>query len=71
MISTQLALDTGTIVKDSQDAYERGSLLGSSLSLNTQAKYVSSSLTIGLPIEAPSRLNADDYVVYYRVDISI
>lgn len=71
LLSTQLALDTGTIVEDSQDAYERGSLFGSSVSLKTQAKYASSSLTFGFPIEAPSRLSADDYVVYYRVDISI
>ncbi|WP_172380754.1 ShlB/FhaC/HecB family hemolysin secretion/activation protein [Vibrio sp. Vb339] len=70
-LSAQVALDTGTIVEDSQDAYERGSLLGSSVSLKTQAKYASSSLTFGCPIEAPSRLSADDYVVYYRVDVSI
>ncbi|MEF1282702.1 ShlB/FhaC/HecB family hemolysin secretion/activation protein [Vibrio sp. M250220] len=71
LVSTQLALDTGTIVEDSQDAFERGSLFGSSLSLKTQAQYVSSSLTFGFPIEAPSRLHVDDYVVYYRVDVSI
>lgn len=71
LVSTQLALDTGTIVEDSKDAFERGSLLGSSVSLKTQAQYASSSLTFGFPIEAPSRLHVDDYVVYYRVDISI
>ncbi|EOW2078304.1 MULTISPECIES: ShlB/FhaC/HecB family hemolysin secretion/activation protein [Vibrio] len=71
LLSMQVALDTGTIVEDSKDTYEKGSLLGSSVSLQTQAKYVSSSLTFGFPIEVPSRLSADDYVVYYRVDFSI
>lgn len=69
-ISTQLAFDTGSIVQDSQDQYEGGSLLGTSWSLKTQAKYGSSSLSVGLPIEAPSRLNADDYVVNYRINVT-
>lgn len=69
-ITTQIALDTGTIAKDNQDQYEGGSLLGTSWSLNSQAKYASSSLAIGLPIEAPSRLNADDYVVHYRINVT-
>lgn len=69
-ITTVLALDTGTIVEDNRDQYEGGSLLGTSWSLNSQTKYASSSLAIGLPIEAPSQLNADDYVVHYRVNVT-
>jgi len=69
-ITTVLALDTGTISEDNRDQYEGGSLLGTSWSLNSQAKYASSSLAIGLPIEAPSRSNVDDYVVHYRVNVT-
>ncbi len=69
-VSTQLALDTGSIVKDKQDKLERGSLMGGSFALRTQAKYFSGSLSAGFPIEAPGRLNADDYVVYYRLNVS-
>ncbi len=67
----QVALDTVTIVEDSKDTYEKGFLVSSSVSLQTLAMCVSSSLTFGFPIEVPSRLSADDYVVYYRVDFSI
>ena len=67
-LTTVLALDTGTIAADKQDQFERGSLLGGSWSLKTQAMYGSSSLTVGFPIEGPSQLNADDYVVNYRIN---
>lgn len=69
-VSAQLALDSGSIVKDSRDALERGSLLGTSLSLNTRNSYVSTSLTLGAPLQSPQRLNADDTVVYYQINIT-
>ncbi len=69
-VSAQIALDTGSIVKDKQDELERGSLMGGSLALRTQAKHFSGSLSVGFPIAAPSRLNADDYVVYYRLNVN-
>lgn len=70
-ISGQMALDTGTIIKDSSDAYEGGSLLGSAVSVSTQSTYLSSSFSVGFPIESPAWLNPDDYVIYYRVDLTI
>ncbi len=69
-IAAQVALDTGSIAKDKQDKLERGSLMGGSLALRTQAAYFSSSLSAGFPIEAPQRLNADDYVIYYRLNMN-
>ncbi|KJY81445.1 hemolysin activator protein [Vibrio galatheae] len=67
----QLALDTGSIAKDVADQYERGSLMGSSLSIKTSQNYMSTALGLGVPIAAPSRLQNDDYVVYYRIDIKL
>ncbi|MGF1719549.1 ShlB/FhaC/HecB family hemolysin secretion/activation protein [Vibrio kyushuensis] len=70
-VSTQLALDTGTIAKDGDDLYERGTLTGTSLAVRTQHQYGSSSVTVGLPLSSPSRLNADDYVIYYQLNVKI
>ncbi|WP_374144836.1 ShlB/FhaC/HecB family hemolysin secretion/activation protein [Vibrio sp. NTOU-M3] len=70
-ISATLALDTGTIAKDKVDAFEEGSLTGTSLSIKTRSENISSSLSVGFPIDAPERLNADDYVLYYRLDLAI
>lgn len=71
LVSAQLGLDTGSIAKDSSDKYEGGSLMGTSLALTTSQKHLSSSLMLGAPIAAPSRLKSDDFVVYYRVDIKV
>ncbi|MCF7360841.1 ShlB/FhaC/HecB family hemolysin secretion/activation protein [Vibrio sp. A1-b2] len=70
-VTSRLALDTGSIAKDSSDEYERGSMMGSSLGLFTQSQYASSSLSIGVPLAAPSRINHDDYVIYYRITVKI
>jgi len=70
-VSAQLALDTGTIAKDGDDLYERGTLTGASLALRTQNQYGSSSFTVGFPLSLPSRLNADDYVIYYQLNVQI
>lgn len=70
-VTANVALDTGSIAKDSSDQFERGSLLGSSIALNAQHAQFSTALTLALPIESPSRLKADDYVVYYRLSITI
>lgn len=71
LVSAQLALDTGSIVQDDNDKYEKGSLVGSSAGLRTQTRNVSTSLTLGMPIIAPSFMENDDYVVYYRINITI
>jgi hemolysin activation/secretion protein len=70
-LSAQLAVDAGSIVKDQNDALEGGSLMGSSLSLNTRSRDVASHLSIGVPITSPGNLSADNYVVYYRLNIAI
>lgn len=70
-LSVQWALDTGSIVKDRKDALENGSLLGTSLGINTRNSKFSSQLSIGVPLEAPSRLKADDYVIYYQLNLAI
>lgn len=70
-LSGQLALDTGSIVKDSKDRLERGSLLGSNLGLKTRSAHFSSDLSIGVPLQSPSRLNVDDYVIYYQLNVAL
>lgn len=70
-ISSQLALDTGGIKKDDFDELEKGSLAGASLSLLARAKHHSSSFSVGFPLQSPSRLQADDYVIYYRLDFAL
>lgn len=69
--SAQLAIDTGSIAKDKEDVFERGTLTGTSLSLRAHNSHYSSRFTIGFPISAPSRLNPDDYVIYYQIDLMI
>jgi len=69
-VNAQLALDSGAIVTDSRDELERGSLMGTSLSLNTRNAHISTSLTLGAPLHSPKRLNADDTVVYYQINIA-
>lgn len=70
-VSTQLSLDTGTIAKDGDDLYERGTLTGTNLALRTQNQYSSSSLALGFPLSSPSRLTVDDYVIYYQLNVQI
>ncbi|WP_375748933.1 ShlB/FhaC/HecB family hemolysin secretion/activation protein [Vibrio sp. HN007] len=69
-VRTQWAMDTGTIVPDSTDAFERGSLWGTSFSLSTANPTLSTGLTVGFPMAAPSRLKVDDYVLYYRLNLT-
>ncbi|WP_456295098.1 ShlB/FhaC/HecB family hemolysin secretion/activation protein [Vibrio sp. AK197] len=66
-VSAVLALDTGSIVPDSQDKFERGSLLGTSLGFMTRHSYYSSSVSLGFPLQSPSRLPTDDYVINYQI----
>lgn len=70
-VSTELALDTGSIAKDHSDELERGSMLGSSLAIRLQNTYYSSSFNVGFPIESPDYLNADDYVIYYQLNFTL
>ncbi|ASA58319.1 hemolysin activator protein [Vibrio gazogenes] len=70
-VSAQWAVDTGSIVRDKNDALERGSLMGSSLGIQTRSRRVSSSLAIGMPLDAPGALDADHYIVNYRLNIAI
>ncbi|WP_317918659.1 ShlB/FhaC/HecB family hemolysin secretion/activation protein [Vibrio sp. MACH09] len=69
-VSTQWAIDTGSIVKDSRDALEKGSLMGAYVAINTRSTLLSSQFSIGLPIETPSRLKGDDYVVNYQLTMA-
>ncbi|SHE57738.1 ShlB/FhaC/HecB family hemolysin secretion/activation protein [Vibrio gazogenes] len=70
-VSALWAVDTGSIVRDKNDALERGSLMGSSLGIQTRSRRVSSSLAIGMPLDAPGALDADHYIVNYRLNIAI
>ena len=70
-VSSQLALDTGSIKKDSLDALEKGALMGSSVSLMARGTHYASSFSVGFPIQSPSRLHADDVVIYYRLDLNL
>ncbi|MFW7523639.1 ShlB/FhaC/HecB family hemolysin secretion/activation protein [Vibrio ostreicida] len=70
-VSLNVALDMGSIAKDPVDESERGSLAGASFGIKTRSKHASSSLSLGLPLAFPSQLKADDYVVYYRLELSI
>lgn len=70
-VSAQFAIDTGAISPDKFDDYERGHLTGTSLTLRTANQHWSSSFSAGFPIDAPSRLNVNDYSLYYRIDLKI
>ncbi|SHO57668.1 ShlB/FhaC/HecB family hemolysin secretion/activation protein [Vibrio quintilis] len=69
-MSLQWAIDTGSIVKDKRDRFERGSLLGTSLALQTRSEHLSSRLSVGTPLASPGRLDADDYVLYYQMSMA-
>ncbi|QMV13845.1 ShlB/FhaC/HecB family hemolysin secretion/activation protein [Vibrio spartinae] len=70
-VSAQWAVDTGSIVRDKNDALERGSLMGTRLAIRTRSRRFSSSIAIGMPLDAPGALDADHYIVNYRLNIAI
>jgi len=70
-VTSQLALDTGSIKKDKFDEFEKGSLMGASVSLMTRATHYASSFAVGIPIQNPRRLHADDYVIYCRLNLTL
>lgn len=70
-VSSQLAVDTGAIHPDKYDRFERGHLTGAGLSVSSQANHYTSSITLGVPLETPEWLDADDYSLYYRINVSI
>ncbi|WP_070969407.1 ShlB/FhaC/HecB family hemolysin secretion/activation protein [Vibrio sonorensis] len=69
-LQAQWAIDTGTIVPDSQDAYENGSLMGTSVAFRLLGQHYKAVAAIGFPIAAPSRLHVDDYVIYYQLNLT-
>ncbi|MEI8631498.1 hypothetical protein P4S72_03960 [Vibrio sp. PP-XX7] len=58
-------------MKDKQDQFERGSLMGTSVSFSTRSKLISNRFSVGMPIAAPGRLAADDYVIYYQLNVAV
>ncbi|MDB1125441.1 ShlB/FhaC/HecB family hemolysin secretion/activation protein [Vibrio algarum] len=68
-LTANVAVDTGQIIKDSSNPFEQGALTGASVGVNSSSNNLSSSFSIGLPLEAPSRLQNDDYVIYFRLDL--
>lgn len=44
--------------------------MGAYVAINTRSTLLSSQFSIGLPIETPSRLKGDDYVVNYQLTMA-
>lgn len=68
-ISSVLALDIGAIHPDQFDPYEKGHLTGASFALSSGNQHYSSSVSVGLPIDAPRWLTPDSYVLNYSVSL--
>ncbi|ELI1809569.1 ShlB/FhaC/HecB family hemolysin secretion/activation protein [Vibrio fluvialis] len=68
-IYSVLALDTGAIHPDQYDPYEKGHLTGTSLALSSGNQHYASSVSVGLPIDAPHWLNPDSYVLNYLISV--
>lgn len=70
-LSSRISIDIGAIHPDKYDRFERGHLTGAGLSVSSQSNYYTSSITLGIPLETPEWLDADDYSLYYRITVRI
>ncbi|MBB1202856.1 ShlB/FhaC/HecB family hemolysin secretion/activation protein [Enterobacteriaceae bacterium 89] len=69
-VSSLLALDGGWLHSDKFDSYSAGTLWGTAAGLSTANRWVSTSLTVGVPLAYPDWLGPDHLTVYYRVAVA-
>ena len=69
-LSATVALDAGHVVNQKRIT-EGGTLTGTSLGLELAGRWLSQSLTFGIPLSYPDRLNPDKQVVYWQATVSL
>lgn len=69
-VSTLVALDGGWLHSDRLDPYASGTLWGAAAGLSTANRWVSTSLTAGIPLAYPDWLGPDHLSLYYRVAVA-
>ena len=69
-LSATVALDAGHVVNQ-KGITEGGTLTGTSLGLELAGRWLSQSLTFGIPLSYPDRLNPDKQVVYWQATVSL
>ncbi|MEH3543867.1 ShlB/FhaC/HecB family hemolysin secretion/activation protein [Klebsiella variicola] len=69
-LSATVALDAGHVVNQ-KGITEGGTLTGTSLGLELAGRWLSQSLTFGIPLSYPDRLNPDKQVVYWQAAVSL
>ena len=69
-VSALAAVDGGWLHSDRLDAYAAGTLWGAAAGLSTANRWVSTSLTVGMPLAYPDWLGPDHVNIYYRVAVA-
>lgn len=69
-LSATAALDAGHVVNQ-KGITEGGTLTGTALGLALAGRWLSQSLTLGIPLSYPDRLNPDKQVVYWQATVSL
>lgn len=68
--STTGALDTGHVMRQ-KGITDGGTLTGASVGLELAGRWLSHSLTLGMPLSYPDRLIPDKHVVYWQATVSL
>ncbi|BBQ83567.1 TPA: ShlB/FhaC/HecB family hemolysin secretion/activation protein [Kluyvera ascorbata] len=69
-VSALAAVDGGWLHSNRLDAYAAGTLWGTAAGLSTANRWVSTSFTVGLPLDYPHWLEPDHVSIYYRVAVA-
>lgn len=69
-VSALAAVDGGWLHSDRLDSYAAGTLWGTAAGLSTANRWVSTSFTVGLPLDYPHWLEPDHVSIYYRVAVA-
>ena len=69
-VSALAALDGGWLHADWLDPYASGTLWGTAVGLSTANRWLSTSLTAGMPLAYPDWLGPDHLTIYYRVAVA-
>ncbi|WP_333501586.1 ShlB/FhaC/HecB family hemolysin secretion/activation protein [Kluyvera genomosp. 2] len=69
-VSALAAVDGGWLHSNRLDSYAAGTLWGTAAGLSTANRWVSTSFTVGLPLDYPHWLEPDHVSIYYRVAVA-
>lgn len=69
-VSALAALDGGWLHADRLDPYASGTLWGTAVGLSMANRWLSTSLTAGMPLAYPDWLGPDHLTIYYRVAVA-